>query len=405
MPRVVAGSYRERDANQGQGEASENHDVSKSTRTPDTVHSLPKPRQSENNLSSRRGDCPSSNNNNSQSCVFLFGNLFGISVLDVVLGLAFSAFFLFHASGKSVSCERIVSSSRLIAFQLRRLVVWLQGVPAGLKLNKELSLFMGNFFFYHIHLWLGYLSFIEPLLGFFTAVIPLLGLFGGVSTQVSLFIDILACLSLHVYCFYVYASRVFYFLFRGFSSLFRLFRGKKKNPLRKRIDSCQFDFAQLFLGTLMFTILLFLFPTVFLYYVVFTALRILTLAVRFGLHSVVSVINYFPLYGLCLRLLATPCTANGIELDVLSSIRSSHPGDKTGAVFQLNLRQASHGDFLKFCHHEIVGFYREIGGNEIRTTSEEGDRIELKERETQYLSWLKESAGKLCRGELIEAWA
>ena len=59
---------------------------------------------------------------------------------------------------------------------------------------------------------------------------------------------ILSLFSLHVYCFYVYASRVFYFLFRGFSSLFRLFRGKKKNPLRKRIDSCQFDFAQLFLG-------------------------------------------------------------------------------------------------------------------------------------------------------------
>lgn len=91
----------------------------------------------------------------------------------------------------------------------------------------------------------------------------------------------------------------------------------------------------------MFTILLFLFPTVFLYYVVFTSLRIITLgmdfiscgidsitqflvmvlvgvnfafsAFRFALHSVVAVINFLPLYSLGLRLCATSATANGVS--------------------------------------------------------------------------------------------
>ena len=57
------------------------------------------------------------------------------------------------------------------------------------------------------------------------------------------------------------------------SSLWRLFRGKKWNVLRKRVDSASFDVDQLFVGTLLFTVLLFLLPTVALYYVVFMGVR------------------------------------------------------------------------------------------------------------------------------------
>ena len=53
------------------------------------------------------------------------------------------------------------------------------------------------------------------------------------------------------------------------SSLFRLFRGKKLNPLRSRIDSYLYDVDQLFIGTLGFCVVFFLFPTILMYYVVF----------------------------------------------------------------------------------------------------------------------------------------
>ena len=53
-------------------------------------------------------------------------------------------------------------------------------------------------------------------------------------------------------------------------SLWRLFRGKKWNVLRQRVDSAAYDADQLFVGTLLFTVLLFLLPTTGLYYVVFT---------------------------------------------------------------------------------------------------------------------------------------
>ena len=55
----------------------------------------------------------------------------------------------------------------------------------------------------------------------------------------------------------------------GLQSLWRVFRGKKWNVLRKRVDTAIYDVDQLFVGTLLFTILLFLLPTTAMYYVVF----------------------------------------------------------------------------------------------------------------------------------------
>jgi hypothetical protein len=56
----------------------------------------------------------------------------------------------------------------------------------------------------------------------------------------------------------------------GLVALWRLFLGQKHNPLRGRVDSCHYSPDQLFVGTLAFTILLFLLPTTFMYYIVFT---------------------------------------------------------------------------------------------------------------------------------------
>ena len=64
--------------------------------------------------------------------------------------------------------------------------------------------------------------------------------------------------------------RLYRLQFYALSSLWRLFRGKKWNVLRRRVDSARYDVDQLFIGTLLFTVLLFLLPTTLLYYVVFT---------------------------------------------------------------------------------------------------------------------------------------
>lgn len=54
-------------------------------------------------------------------------------------------------------------------------------------------------------------------------------------------------------------------------SLWRLFRGRKYNPLRQRVDSIRLHARQLFIATLFFIILLFLFPTILVYFFMFSS--------------------------------------------------------------------------------------------------------------------------------------
>lgn len=60
--------------------------------------------------------------------------------------------------------------------------------------------------------------------------------------------------------------------------------------LRQRLDSVRYNVDQLFLGTLLFTILLFTLPTFALYYVVFTL--VCTLQYLFTMESL-QVVVYF----------------------------------------------------------------------------------------------------------------
>ena len=81
-------------------------------------------------------------------------------------------------------------------------------------------------------------------------------------------------ITFHVHCFYAYARRIFVSQSSALMSLWRLFRGKKFNPLRNRVDSSPHEnVEQLFVGTLAFTILLFLYPTTLVYYAVFAVLE------------------------------------------------------------------------------------------------------------------------------------
>lgn len=54
------------------------------------------------------------------------------------------------------------------------------------------------------------------------------------------------------------------------AALWRVFRGKKRNVLRNRTDSMQYDSIQLLLGSILFAVTLFLFTTVLVYHVFFS---------------------------------------------------------------------------------------------------------------------------------------
>ncbi|XP_053327808.1 phosphatidylinositol N-acetylglucosaminyltransferase subunit Q [Spea bombifrons] len=236
-------------------------------------------------------------------------------LLDVILGIVLMS-WLYQGNHIGQLADKLLPVADRVAVELQGLLQWLMGAPAGLKMNRALDEVLGRFFMYHIHLWISYIRLMSP---FIEVILWYIGLSAclGLSVALSILSDIIALLTFHIYCFYVYGARLYCLKMHGLSSLWRLFRGKKWNVLRQRVDSCSYDLDQLFLGTLLFTILLFLLPTIALYYLVFTLLRLLVVLVQGVIQMTTDLLNSVPVYALVLRLCRPYRLAAGVKFRML----------------------------------------------------------------------------------------
>ncbi|CAK9802196.1 Phosphatidylinositol N-acetylglucosaminyltransferase subunit Q [Anthophora plagiata] len=231
--------------------------------------------------------------------------LLGICVLQLLL----------HFFEYTAPSQILLNNAEKVVTFLKELINWLMGVPAGLKLNHALNNILGKFFLYHIHMWWTFLIFIKPVMDFAFEVLVLFGKL-GITFQIAIAADLLALVSFHAYCIYVYAARLFNLQLKGITSLFRLFLGKKQNPLRKRVDSCQYQPDQLFVGTLLFTILLFLMPTTSVYYAVFTMLRLALIGFGGFLTRMKFYLQVIPVYTFFKWLLHSYSTCSIVNIKV-----------------------------------------------------------------------------------------
>uniref|UniRef100_F6R1F8 Phosphatidylinositol N-acetylglucosaminyltransferase subunit Q-like n=2 Tax=Ciona intestinalis TaxID=7719 RepID=F6R1F8_CIOIN len=221
--------------------------------------------------------------------------------VDLLLGILFYFIVSNNLTPISDQSFTFVPSVDYIGIQVEHLIRWLMGIPIGLKLNSNLNQFLGKFFLHHVRLWLEYIHVLsaafwdesqhKDLLEWLLLICC-----GGFSFVFAILSDLTAILSFHIYCFYVYATRVYGLQMHGIISLGRLFRGLKRNPLRQRIDSMTQQSERLFIGTLVFTALLFLLPTTMLYYVIFAALRLVIMAIQNNLLWLRKLFGNFPLY-------------------------------------------------------------------------------------------------------------
>lgn len=193
------------------------------------------------------------------------------------------------------------------------------GWPAGLKLNNNLDRFLGELFLWLIYLWTEIFGLILPYIPVFVKVIGFSGVLGA-SMIVSCLADFLTLCTVHIYVFYSIAARIYNWQLSVLWSLFNLFRGKKYNVLRDRLDSCDYDLDQLLLGTILFTLLFFLFPTVVVYYLLFCTARITVIGVQIVLKTMLAVLNHFPLFTLMLRFKDPLRLPGGIRLDIRTPI-------------------------------------------------------------------------------------
>ncbi|EFN84829.1 phosphatidylinositol N-acetylglucosaminyltransferase subunit Q isoform X2 [Harpegnathos saltator] len=247
------------------------------------------------------------------------GNYAWAIIIDIALGIFVLRLLRYYVED-TLPSQLLLNNAEKVVETLKDLITWLMGVPAGLKLNHALNNTMGQFFMYHIKLWWTFLIFSKPLMDLAFKILLLFGRL-GITFQLSIAADLLALVSFHTYCIYVCAARLFNIQLRGITALFRLFLGKKKNPLRERVDSCQYQTDQLFVGTLSFTILVFLMPTTWVYYTVFTLLRLVSIGFDGLLTRLKFYLQVMPVYTFWKWLLHSYSTCNTVDV----RLHPNHP--------------------------------------------------------------------------------
>ncbi|CAH0485638.1 unnamed protein product [Peronospora farinosa] len=147
---------------------------------------------------------------------------------------------------------------------LRDNVEWLMGAPAGFKLNKPLASILGNGILLWLNLWSFVFEELAPLASVGSIGYRLLLVCGhmGVTLQLMLMADLLNLTTWHSHWIYLYFAKLNRLQFGLFSSLSKLFLGKKINVLRHRVDTCEYDIGQLLLGTILLVSLLLWLPVV-----------------------------------------------------------------------------------------------------------------------------------------------
>jgi phosphatidylinositol glycan class Q protein len=107
------------------------------------------------------------------------------------------------------------------------------------------------------------------------------------------------------------------------SSLFRLFMGRKNNVLKKRIDTGEFGVDELLLGTLIFTGLIFLYPTIAMYYLCFVSIWLLIQCAQALLSVSLTIVNEFPIFLIWSYFARPGLFTDGIYFEIRSSSQST----------------------------------------------------------------------------------
>ncbi|KKK20569.1 N-acetylglucosaminyl transferase component Gpi1 [Aspergillus ochraceoroseus] len=258
-----------------------------------------------------------------------FYNSLWLVANDVIIGIALGSYIMDNANWVAYQINFILSGWTVEGLQ--RTISWLMDWPAGLKLNNELAAFLGDLFLWVIENWAACIANLQPYLPHVIYVIGCSS-FAGASMPIALFSDLVSILTVHIYSFYIASARIFNWQLTIIISLFHLFRGKKRNVLRNRIDSCDYDLDQLLLGTILFTVLFFLLPTVIVFYLAFTSARMLIISLKAALDTCLAFLNHFPLFALMLRVKDSRRLPGGIRFELREEPHNSPSGDDTDSV-------------------------------------------------------------------------
>ncbi|KPV75846.1 uncharacterized protein RHOBADRAFT_52865 [Rhodotorula graminis WP1] len=246
-----------------------------------------------------------------------FFNLLWLLANDFIVGVALAT----YVRDNAVPIRHLVSDlvEVHVSAYLRDLLDWLNSWPMGVKLNSEVAGLVCRAFVFLTRVWEG--AVLKPVL--LHLPVGLIGCAGflGASSLLALSTDLVSVLTLPFFVCYVAATLVYRWSLRSLGALFNVFRGRKSNPLRNRVEPASYDVDALLLGTLLFVTLSFIFPTLVAFYAAFASSRLLILGVETVLLMGVDGLNSFPLFALLLRIKAPGRLPGGIRLDPCSDKR------------------------------------------------------------------------------------
>ncbi|SCU67261.1 UDP-GlcNAc:PI a1-6 GlcNAc-transferase, putative [Trypanosoma equiperdum] len=214
--------------------------------------------------------------------------------VDTICGMLLSL-LLSHGSGLLVT--KAVSWCRWLLYDLHmEYMDWFEGWPAGLKMNGDLSMTLSCIAkavleaswasvedLSNVGLFYKLLIFVAPL---------------GASCAFAFVADLCLIASLHLYLVFHSVSLPYRFARFMLRNLFLQFQGKKHNPLRHRTDTYDFPVEQTLVATVIFTIIVFLLPTLAVYHVYFALICIAVWLLQGALLVAAHLTLYLPLYPL-----------------------------------------------------------------------------------------------------------
>ncbi|KAL1524424.1 hypothetical protein AB1Y20_019319 [Prymnesium parvum] len=274
----------------------------------------------------------------------LQGELFGAlldSMLGLLLALALWSYF-------DPLCETVSVAHAHISDSCEKVVHWLMGVDSGgFKLNENLNRAIGTCVLSLLQVWRALLRGALLALPPARQVVTFLSYscLLGSSFGIAVVSDLLALFSFHVVQMYLVMSIFYATYMSALYTLFNLFRGQKLNVLRDRVDSCDYDHEQLLLGTLLFTVLVFLLPTVAAYYGLATLMRMALLGVQVHLMAVVRLLDGFPWFALLQYLFRPNRLHTGVQFQPLQPAPALQSSNCT-TYFELLSQPASMAPFI-----------------------------------------------------------
>eukprot|EP00759_Apiculatamorpha_spiralis_P019187 PhF_6_TR25327/c0_g1_i1/m.35002/K03860/PIGQ, GPI1; phosphatidylinositol glycan, class Q len=197
-------------------------------------------------------------------------------VVDVVLGILLASLLW---KNRILYGEYIEQCSKQYLLESpSQYVEWFRGWPAGFKSNESLNKVLAHTSLLALNLYESTLGMIGTK-QFGDAILAVLSVSAclGLSMFFATCADILIVVTSHLTFVHYLVAHLHCTMMYFIGSLFRVFTCKKQNPLRNyRVDAVDFQLDRLLLGTVMFTPLCFLAPTVALYFFYFTITAMLS---------------------------------------------------------------------------------------------------------------------------------